>query len=65
MIYECDFIMRKIQLLQQPNSKYRFKTGHFKEEKIMKSSVRKTRSDKSPLTLYPTRQYCKKIRGHI
>ncbi len=31
----------------------------------MKSSVRKTRSDKFPLTLHPTGQYCKKIRGHI
>jgi hypothetical protein len=26
---------------------------------------RKTRSDKFPLTLHPTRQYCKKIRGKI
>jgi len=31
----------------------------------MKSSTRKTRSDKFPLTLHPTGQYCKKIRGHI
>ncbi len=31
----------------------------------MKSSIRKTRSDKFPLTLHPTGQYCKKIRGHI
>jgi integrase len=31
----------------------------------MKSLVRKTRSDKFPLTLHPTGQYCKKIRGHI
>jgi len=31
----------------------------------MKTSNRKTRSDKFPLTLHPTGQYCKKIRGHI
>ena len=31
----------------------------------MKTSSRKTRSDKFPLTLHPTGQYCKKIRGHI
>ena len=31
----------------------------------MKSSNRKTRSDKFPLTLHSTGQYCKKIRGHI
>ena len=31
----------------------------------MKSSIRKTRSDKFPLTLHPSGQYCKKIRGHI
>ncbi|TKJ32672.1 MAG: hypothetical protein CEE38_22770 [Planctomycetes bacterium B3_Pla] len=31
----------------------------------MKISKRKTRSDKFPLTLHPTGQYCKKIRGKI
>ncbi|MBN2590049.1 MAG: hypothetical protein JXA96_09310 [Sedimentisphaerales bacterium] len=31
----------------------------------MKSSTRKTRSDKFSLTLHPSGQYCKKIRGHI
>jgi len=31
----------------------------------MKSSKRKTRSDKFPLTLHPTGQYCKKINGKI
>jgi len=31
----------------------------------MKSSNRKTRSDKFPLTLHPSGQYCKKIKGHI
>jgi hypothetical protein len=31
----------------------------------MRDSNRKTRSDKFPLTLHPTGQYCKKIRGHI
>jgi len=31
----------------------------------MKSSKRKTRSDKFPLTLHPTGQYCKKIKGRI
>ena len=31
----------------------------------MKSSRRKTRSDKFPLTLHPTGQYCKKIKGRI
>lgn len=31
----------------------------------MKSSNRKTRSDKFPLTLHPSGQYCQKIKGHI
>jgi len=31
----------------------------------MKSSKRKTRSDKFPLTLHPTGQYGKKIKGRI
>ena len=31
----------------------------------MKNSTRKTRSDKFPLTLHPTGQYCKKIKGKI
>ena len=31
----------------------------------MKRSKRKTRSDKFPLTLHPTGQYCKKIKGRI
>ena len=31
----------------------------------MKASNRKTRSDKFPLILHPTGQYCKKIRGKI
>ncbi len=31
----------------------------------MRSSKRKTRSDKFPLTLHPTGQYCKKIKGKI
>ena len=31
----------------------------------MKTSSRKTRSDKFPLTLHPTGQYCKKIRGKM
>ena len=31
----------------------------------MKSSIRKTRSDKFPLTLHPSGHYCKKIKGHI
>ena len=31
----------------------------------MKTSKRKTRSDKFPLTLHPTMQYCKKIKGKI
>jgi hypothetical protein len=31
----------------------------------MKNSKRKIRSDKFPLTLHPTGQYCKKIRGKI
>jgi len=31
----------------------------------MKNSKRKTRSDKFPLTLHPTGQYCKKIKGKI
>jgi integrase len=32
---------------------------------MMKASTRKRRSDKFPLTLHPTGQYCKKIRGKI
>jgi len=31
----------------------------------MKRTKRKTRSDKFPLTLHPTGQYCKKIKGKI
>jgi hypothetical protein len=31
----------------------------------MKSSKRKTRSDKFPLTLHKTGQYCKKIKGRM
>ncbi len=31
----------------------------------MKSRKRQTRSDKFPLTLHPTGQYCKKIKGKI
>jgi len=31
----------------------------------MKTSKRKTRSDKFPLTVHPTGQYCKKIKGKI
>ncbi|MHC4536281.1 MAG: hypothetical protein ACYS6K_20210 [Planctomycetota bacterium] len=31
----------------------------------MRSSKRKTRSDKFPLTLHPTGQYCKKIKGKL
>ena len=31
----------------------------------MKSTKRKTRSDKFPLTKHPTGQYCKKIKGKI
>ena len=31
----------------------------------MKRTRRKTRSDKFPLTLHPTGQYCKKIKGKI
>ena len=56
---------KKLQPWVQLNRKYRFKKGHFLEENIMKSSIRKTRSDKFPLTLHPPGQYCKKIRGHI
>ena len=31
----------------------------------MKALKRKTRSDKFPLTLHPTGQYCKKVKGKI
>ncbi len=31
----------------------------------MSKSKRKTRSDKFPLTLHPTGQYCKKIKGKL
>ena len=31
----------------------------------MRKTKRKTRSDKFPLTLHPTGQYCKKIKGKI
>ena len=32
---------------------------------VSNSKKRKTRSDKFPLTLHPTRQYCKKIKGKL
>lgn len=41
------------------------KTSDFLRSRKTKSSKRKTRSDKFPLTLHPTGQYCKKIRGKI
>ena len=31
----------------------------------MKTTKRKTRSDKFPLTLHPSGQYCKKIKGKL
>ena len=31
----------------------------------MKALKRKTRSDKFPLTLHPTGQYCKKVKGKM
>ena len=31
----------------------------------MKTLKRKSRSDKFPLTLHPTGQYCKKVKGKI
>ena len=31
----------------------------------MKSTTRKTRSDKFPVTLHPSGRYCDKIKGHI
>ena len=37
----------------------------FSNEKVMKTTKRKTRSDKFPLTRHPTGQYCKKIRGRM
>ncbi len=37
----------------------------FLRSRKMKRSKRKTRSDKFPLTLHPTGQYCKKIKGKI
>ena len=33
--------------------------------KTKSNSKRKTRSDKFPLTLHPTGQYCKKIKGKL
>ena len=33
--------------------------------KTKPNSKRKTRSDKFPLTLHPTGQYCKKIKGKL
>ena len=65
MNLESDFLIEKVQLVVQLFRKYRFKKVIFLEEKIMKSSIRKTRSDKFPLTLHPSGQYCKKIKGHI
>jgi len=41
------------------------KNHYFLGERKMKISKRKTRSDKFPLTLHPTGQYCKKINGKI
>jgi hypothetical protein len=32
---------------------------------VKSNTKRKTRSDKFPLTLHPTGQYCKKIKGKI
>jgi integrase len=55
----------KLQLLVQLNRLYLSKKPLLLGDRMMKVSKRKTRSDKFPLTLHPTGQYCKKIRGKI
>jgi hypothetical protein len=55
----------KLQLLVQLNRLYLSKKQLFLGDRMMKISKRKTRSDKFPLTLHPTGQYCKKIKGKI
>jgi YHS domain-containing protein len=39
--------------------------NNFLGGKIMKTLKRKTRSDKFPLTLHTTGQYCKKVKGKM
>jgi hypothetical protein len=50
-----------VQLIE----KYLKILNHFLGGWIMKSTKRKTRSDKFPLTLHPSGQYCKKIKGKL
>jgi integrase len=55
----------KLQLFVQLNRDYLSKKPLFLGDRMMNISKRKTRSDKFPLTLHPTGQYCKKINGKI
>jgi integrase len=50
-----------VQLIE----KYLKILNHFLGGWIMKTTKRKTRSDKFPLTLHPSGQYCKKIKGKL
>src|SRR4030043_2076377 len=63
MYGRCSF--GKLQLLIQLNRDYLSNKSLFLGDRKMKISKRKTRSDKFPLTLHPTGQYCKKIKGKI
>jgi hypothetical protein len=48
------------------NSEIAFKIcNYFTGGGMMKAAKRKTRSDKFLLTLHPSGQYCKKIKGRI
>jgi len=65
MSIEGKYRFGKLQLLVQLNRDYLSKKPLFLGGRKMKRSKRKIRSDKFPLTLHPTGQYCKKIRGKI
>lgn len=55
----------QLQPFIQPIEKYLNYFNTFLRSGTMKSSKRKTRSDKFPLTLHPTGQYCKKINSKM
>ncbi len=61
MILERGRLIRKLQPKVQLNRDYLLKKRHyFFEEQKDEKFKKKTRSDKFPLTLHPTGQYCKK-----
>jgi len=62
----CSFLVGKVQPLLQLIQDYLFNlTAVFVRSRTIKNRRRKTRSDKFPLTLHPTGQYCKNINGKI